>query len=95
MDIEHYKFITLSGRYVKRTFLYCVSRNSLKCRPRSELAVSQTETILVELTLPNNKPILICTMYRPSNALSEWINLFEEELYIAQTTGFEHPDGRF
>ena len=28
-------------------------------------------------------------MYRPPNALSEWIDLFEQEVSIAQTTGLE------
>ena len=42
-----------------------------------------------EFTLPNTKPFLVCTLYRPSSAQSEWIYLFEEELSIAQPTGLE------
>ena len=42
-----------------------------------------------EFTLPNTKPFLVCTLYRPPSAQSEWINLFEEKLSIAQSTGLE------
>ena len=34
-------------------------------------------------------PFLICTAYRPPCTNSEWIDLFEEELSIAQTTDLE------
>lgn len=39
--------------------------------------------------MPNAKPFLICSVYRPPSACSDWINSFEEELTIAQTTGLE------
>ena len=39
--------------------------------------------------MPNSKPFFICTVYRPPSAYSDWTNLFEEELSIAQTTGLE------
>ena len=42
-----------------------------------------------EVTLTNTKPFLICTLYRPPSATSEWIDLLEEELSVAQTTGLE------
>ena len=32
---------------------------------------------------------MVCTVYRPPSALNEWIDLFEEEISIAQTTGLE------
>ena len=32
---------------------------------------------------------LICTAYRPPNATPSWIDLLEEELSAAQTTGLE------
>ena len=41
------------------------------------------------MALPNSKPFLICTLYRPPTSKSDWIDLFEEELSIAQTTGLE------
>ena len=37
----------------------------------------------------NAKPFLICSAYRPPNVYSDWIDLFEEELSLAQTTGLE------
>ena len=33
--------------------------------------------------------IFICTLYRPPSATSEWIDLLQEELSVAQTTGLE------
>ena len=68
--------------------LYC--RNSLTCSRRSDLEISSLETIWAEIELPNARPFLVCTAYRPPSALSEWIDLFEEELSIAQATGLEY-----
>ena len=39
--------------------------------------------------MPNAKPFLICSAYRPPKVYSDWIDLFEEELSLAQTTGLE------
>ena len=64
-------------------------KESLKCKRRLELEISHIETLWCEFTLPNTKPFLVCTLYRPPSAQSEWINLFEEELSIAQSTGLE------
>lgn len=64
-------------------------RNSLKCKRRPELEISKIETIWSELELPNAKPFLVCSVYRPPSAHSNWIDLFEEELSIAQATGLE------
>ena len=63
--------------------------SSLNCKRRSELEISNIETLWSEFTLPNTRPFLVCTVYRPPNALSEWIDLFEQEVSIAQTTGLE------
>lgn len=64
-------------------------RKSLICKRRPELEISNLETIWAEIALPNAKPFLVCSVYRPPSALSEWIDYFEEELSIAQTTGLE------
>ena len=64
-------------------------RNTLNCKRRPELEISKLETIWVEFPLPNSKPILICTVYRPPSVQSEWTDLFEREISIAQTTGLE------
>ena len=42
-----------------------------------------------EVELPYSKPILVCSVYRPPNVHSVWIDLFEEVLPIAQATGLE------
>ena len=65
-------------------------RNYLTCSRRAELEISNLETIWAEIEQPNARSFLVCTVYRPPNALSEWIDLFEEELSIAQTTGLEY-----
>ena len=64
-------------------------RQSINCKRKRELEVSNIETLWAEITLPNSKPFLVCTLYRPPDSKSEWIDLFEEELSIAQTTGLK------
>ena len=64
-------------------------RNNINCKHRPEFELSKLETIWTGITLPNSKPFLICTAYRPPNATSSWIDLLDEELSAAQTTGLE------
>ena len=64
-------------------------RNSIACQRKTELEISNMETLWSEATLPNSKPFLLCTVYRPPNVQSDWIDRFEEELSVAQTTGLE------
>lgn len=64
-------------------------RNSLKYKRRPEYEISNIETVWSEIELPNAKPFLLCSVYRPPSALSSWIDLLEEELSIAQATGLE------
>ena len=56
---------------------------------RKDLEISNIESIWAEVTLPHSRPFLICSVYRPPNAYSNWIDLFEEELTIAHATGLE------
>lgn len=65
-------------------------RKSLTFKRRPELEISNIETVWAEITLPNSKPFLVCTVYRPPSARSDWIDLFEDELSVAQTTGLEY-----
>ena len=64
-------------------------RNTIKFKRRPEFETSSLETLWAEIELPNAKPFLLCTVYRPPDAKSEWIDLFEVELSIAQTSGLE------
>lgn len=64
-------------------------RNTLNCKRRAEFEISKIETIWSEITFPKSKPFLICTLYRPPSSASEWIDLFEDELSVAQSTGLE------
>ena len=64
-------------------------RNNINCKHRPEFELSKLEIILAEITLRNAKPFLICTAYRPPNATSSWVDLLEEELSAAQTSGLE------
>ena len=64
-------------------------RESINCRHKTELEISNIETLWSEKNFPNSKPFLLCTLYRPPNASCDWIDLFEEELTIAQTTSLE------
>ena len=64
-------------------------RQSLNIKRRADLENSNIETLWAEVNLPKSKPFLICTIYRPSSACSEWIDLFEKEVSVSQTTGSE------
>ena len=64
-------------------------RHSLNLQRRCDLECSNIESLWAEVTLPNSKSFLICTVYRPPDACSEWIDLFEKEVSVAQTTGLE------
>ena len=64
-------------------------RDTVKYVRKTEYEVSAIETIWAEIILPHAKPFLVCTVYRPPSALNDWIDLFEEEISIAQTTGME------
>ena len=59
-------------------------RKSINYKRRCAIEASNIETLWVEISLPNAKPFLICTVYRPPSSNSEWIDQFEEELSIAQ-----------
>ena len=64
-------------------------RNSLNSTRRRELEISNIETLWSEFNLPNTRPFLVCTVYRPPDAKAEWIDSFEKEVSIAQATGLE------
>ena len=64
-------------------------KQALQVIRRNDLEISNIESIWAEVILPNSRPFLICTVYRPPNALSNWIDLFEEELSKAHATGLK------
>ena len=64
-------------------------RDTVKCMRRPEFKISKLETIWAEIELPNAKPFLLCTLYRPPSARNVWMDLFEEELSLTQTSGLE------
>ena len=64
-------------------------RKSINCKRKCDTEISNIETLWAEIALPISKPFLICSVYRPPSSTSDWIDLFEEELSIAQTTGLE------
>ena len=64
-------------------------RSSINCQRKNEIEISKLETLWTEISFTNSKPFLLCSLYRPPNASSDWIDLFEVELSIAQTTGLE------
>ena len=64
-------------------------KQSLQVTRRNYLEISNIESIWAEVSLPNSRSFLICTVYRPPSTHANWLDLFEEELSIAQTTGLE------
>lgn len=57
-------------------------RNSLNCKCRTEFELSKIETIWAEVSLPNSKPFLVCSVYRPPNATSSWIDLWKQSCQL-------------
>ena len=90
--IEGYEFLRkdrMDTRNKTGGGLILYLKSSLKYKRMHEYEISKIETIWAEIELPNAKPFLVCSVYRPPNVQSDWIDLFEEELCIAQATGLE------
>ena len=64
-------------------------RESLNIKRRHDLEISNIETIWTEISLTNSKSFLLCTVYQSPSACSDWIDLFEAEVSIAQASGLE------
>ena len=70
--------------------LILYSRNSLKSRRRPNTKFLKSKRFGQKSSYRNSKPFLVCSIYRPPNAHSEWIDLSEEELSIVQASGLEY-----
>ena len=57
-----------------------------KRRPDLE---GEIETVWLEVSLPNSKPILYCSAYRPPSATVAWIDLFTKQIERASCCGNE------
>ena len=57
-----------------------------KRRPDLE---GEIETIWLEISLPNSKPILYCSAYRPPSAPVAWVDLFTKQIEHASCCGNE------
>ena len=92
VNLEGYDFLRKDRAEVQSKTgggLILYFRNSLNVKRRLEIEISNIETIWAEITLPNAKPFLVCTTYRPPSSQTAWIDLFEEELSAAQASGLE------
>lgn len=92
IKIEGFDFIRKDRSVTQQKYgggLVLYYRDSLNCIRRPEFEISQIETLWSEFSLPNSRPFLVCTVYRPPSAHSQWIDLLEKELSIALTTGLE------
>ncbi len=69
--------------------IVCYVRESIECNRRSEFEISNIETMWLEIILPKSRPLLVCTVYRPPDARSNWIDGFEDELSVAHGTNLE------
>ena len=65
---------------------------SVNCKRKCDIEISNIETLSAEKALPNSKSFLICSVYCPPSWTSDWIDLLDEELSIAQTTGLRVGD---
>lgn len=64
-------------------------RQLLRIKRRTNLETSSIETLLAELSLPS-KNIFSYVQYTALLAIFLWIDLFEEKMSIAHTTGLEY-----
>ena len=81
---------TLFGKIaVDGSGLVLYFKEALNLKRRYDLESSNIETLWADVILPNSKPVLICPVYRPPDARSGWIDLFEKAVSTAQTTGHE------
>ena len=62
-----------------------------KRRPDLE---GEIETIWLEISLPNSKPILYCSTYRPPSAPVSWVDLFTKQIEHASCCGNESNNFR-
>ena len=65
------------------------TKKSVCCKRRPEFETNRIESIWAEIAMRNSKSFLICSVYRPPNSHSGWIDIFEEEISMAPTTGLE------
>ena len=92
LSVDGFNFIRKDRTDVKNKAgggLLLYYRQSLHVTRRTDLEISEFETVWAEITLPNSKPFLICSVYHPPDACSSWIDLFDNEITKAQTTGLE------
>ena len=61
---------------------------SLNYKRRTDLE-GEIETIWLEISLPNSKPILYCSAYRPPSAPVAWVDLFTKQIEHASCSGYE------
>ena len=83
MNISGYHNIVRNDRLTDKAggvAIYC--KNNIKHIDRKEFNISHNdiETVWVEITLPQTRPILICTVYRPENSLTSAIEILENQV---------------
>ena len=59
--------------------------NHLNYTRRNDLESQNVESIWLEIKLKNSKSFLVCSVYRPPSAKSEWIDFFSEQIDKALT----------
>ena len=77
--------------------------NHLNYIRRNDLESQEIESVWMEIALRNNKPFLICSVYRPPSSHAEWCELFSkqierasshsEEIYILGDINIDIKDG--
>ena len=66
------------------------TRKALHCMHRQELEISKIESIWVTITLPNSKPVVICTIHRLPGSSSGLIDLLEENINDTENGSRSH-----
>ena len=57
---------------------------------RNDIEIEDLESIWLQITFPNNKPILLNFVYRPPSSNQIWIEKYEQQLISAESTNLDY-----
>ena len=64
-------------------------RDDVKHKPRKDLTIPGLESVWIEMSTPDNKDYLICSMYRPPSASAAYYDKIIDNLELASSKNME------
>ena len=59
-------------------------------KQRHDIEIEDLESIWLQITFPNNEPILLNFVYRPPSSNQIWIEKYEQQLISAESTNLDY-----